>query len=187
MSSTAPASPPSLALSDGFTAGVIHSPDIAVIALTTPPVPPGSHAGTSKWTCNRQDCNRVLSSVSHDPHSVCIKCRGFCTVASRCEECAEGDDVVVEGTKSYQSRLARHRSHYTRSQRQGNTNASANTSGSREGSSEVVMEPGSECSLSSVESVAPQAGHALPLEGQLTSLLTHSSQLQFMLSEMISS
>ena len=52
------------------------------------------------------------------------------------------------------------------------------------------MEPGCECSLSSVESVAPQdsasqAGHALPLEGQLTSLLTHGSQLQSMLSEMI--
>ena len=49
-----------------------------------------------------------------------------------------------------------------------------------------------EYSLSSVKSVAPQdsasqADRALPLEGQLTSLLTHGSQLQFMLSEMISS
>ena len=54
------------------------------------------------------------------------------------------------------------------------------------------MEPRRKCSLSLVESIAPQdsasqVGHALPLEGQLTSLLTHGSQLQFMLSEMISS
>ena len=52
------------------------------------------------------------------------------------------------------------------------------------------MEPRHECSLSLVESLAPQdsaskAGHTLLLEGQLTSLLTHGSQLQSMLSEMI--
>ena len=124
--------------------------------MTKPPVPPGNHAGTSKRTCNRQDCNRVLPSVSHDPHSVCIKCRGFCTVASRCEECADWNDVVVEGTRSYQSTLARCHSHYTHSKWEGNASASGNTSGGREGSSEVVMEPGREYSLSSVESVAPQ-------------------------------
>ena len=54
------------------------------------------------------------------------------------------------------------------------------------------MEPRHECSLSLVESLAPQdsaskAGHTLLLEGQLTSLLTHGSQLQSMLSEIISS
>ena len=101
MSSTAFASPPSPALSDGFTAGMIHSPDIAVIAVTTPPVPPGSHAGTFKRMCNWQDCNRVLPSISHDPHSVRITFCGFCTDALRCEECA-GWDVLVEGARSYQ-------------------------------------------------------------------------------------
>ena len=43
----------------------------------------------------------------------------------------------------------------------------------------------------SVDSITPQdsasqVGHALPLEGQLTSLFTHGSQLQSMVSEMIS-
>ena len=74
---------------DTYRGGVIHLSDIVVMAVTMPPVPPGSHAGTFKRTCNQQDCNRVLPSVSHDLHSVCIICCGFCTVASRCEECAD--------------------------------------------------------------------------------------------------
>ena len=53
------------------------------------------------------------------------------------------------------------------------------------------MELGRDYSLSSVECVAPQdlasqTDHVLLLEGQLTSLLMHGSQVQSMLSEMIS-
>ena len=60
----------------------------------------------------------------------------------------------------------------------------------REDSGEVVMELRHEYLVSSIESIAPQdsashPGHALPLEGQLTSLLMHGSQLQSMLLEVI--
>ena len=125
------------------------------------------------------------------PHSVCIKCRGFCTVASRCEECADWDDVV-EGGRYYESKFAWCCSHCARSKRQGDASASSNFNGGQEGPGEVVTEPGHEYSLSLVVSIASQdsasqAGHVLPLEGQLTSLLMHGSQLQSMLSEIISS
>ena len=135
---------------------MIHSPDYAVMSVTMPPVPPGSHAGTFRQTCNRQDCNRVLPSVSHDPQSVFIKCRGFCTVASRCEECEDWDDVV-EGTRSYQSRLARHRSRYACSKWQGNASASGNISGGREGSTSISWSCGQFGLLSSSSNTSSRA------------------------------
>ena len=107
MSSTAPASPPSPTVSDGSTDGVSHPLSNIVMAETLPSVPPVSHCGTSKQTCAHQDCNRALPSISHDPHSVCITCHGFCFDTLRCEECAGWDVVVVEGARSYQSKLAR--------------------------------------------------------------------------------
>ena len=107
MSSTVPTSSPSSAVSDGSIGGVNHLLGNVVTAQTPPPVPPGRHCGTSKGTCTRQDCNRVLPSFSNDaPHSVCITCRGFCATALRYEECANWDVVVMEGARSYQCKLA---------------------------------------------------------------------------------
>ena len=62
----------------------------------------------------------------------------------------------------------------------------------QDGSGEVVTEPGCVYSLSLIDSVTPldlasQAGHVLPLEGQLAFLFTHGFQPQSLLSEMISS
>ena len=125
MSSTVPTSSPSSAVSDGSIGGVNHLLGNVVTAQTPPPVPPGRHCGTSKGTCTRQDCNRVLPSFSNDaPHSVCITCRGFCATALRYEECANWDVVVMEGARSYQCKLAWRHSHYTCSKWQGGTVAS---------------------------------------------------------------
>ena len=129
--------------------------------------------------------------MSHEPYSVCITCCGFFTDALRCKEYAGWDVVVVEDTRSYQSKLACCHSRYACSKWQGGTLASGNLHRGQDGSGDVVTEPERVDSLSSVDFVSLQdlaswAGHALPLEGQLASLLAQGSLLQFMLSEKIS-
>ena len=70
--------------------------------MDTPPSP--AAAGTtssppplesSRRVCRR--CSRVLASFLHDPHSVCVSCRGLCYPGKRCAECSNWcrDDVLA--------------------------------------------------------------------------------------------
>ena len=86
-------------------------------------LPPSIPAGAAKRTSARQDCSRVHPNVSHDPHTVCITCRGLCSDAIRCEECAGWDALTVGRTSSYQAKSAQRRSRYARSRRHGRASA----------------------------------------------------------------
>ncbi|MPC72137.1 hypothetical protein E2C01_066431 [Portunus trituberculatus] len=53
----------------------------------TPPLAPvhsGFSSASSKRLCARQECSRALPDISHDLHTMCIMCRGSCTVSLRC-------------------------------------------------------------------------------------------------------
>ena len=131
---------------------------------------------TSKRMCAVSKCNRVLPSASHDPHNVCIVCRGFCSDADRCEECAGWEVSVVESARAYQCKLRRRRSRYA----QRHDGSSGGSGQVNTGDTAPASEGGE--SSSSVTSVTPhdsasQAG-APRLEGQLTSLLASNSAFQ---------
>ena len=180
MSSPSPPPLPSLSAADEPRSDVFHLGEVNEGGAGTAPasLPP---ARVTKRTCALPTCSRVLPSASHDPHTVCIACRGFCADADRCEECAGWEVSVVESARSYQSKLRRHRSRHD---------------GFSGGSGQVPTgdaAPASEGadSRSSVSSVSPhdsasQAG-ASPLAGLQTSLLAPGSAFQSLLSDMISS
>ena len=45
-------------------------------------------------------CRGVLGGVKHDPHTVCILCRGgVCHVNSRCQECSWSSKLVLRAFK----------------------------------------------------------------------------------------
>ena len=140
---------------------------------------------TSRRMCALSKCSRVLPSASHDPHNVCIACRGFCSDTDRCEECADWEVSVVESARAYQCKLRRRRSRYA----QRHHGSSGGSGQVNLGDSAPASEGGD--SFSSIASVTPhdsasQAG-APPLAGQLTSLLAPGSAFQSLLSDMISS
>ncbi|MPC36130.1 hypothetical protein E2C01_029579 [Portunus trituberculatus] len=78
-----------------------------------------------------QECSMVLPNVFHDPHTVCITCRGSCTVSSRCEECAGWDVMMVDSARVYQAKLERRHTRYARVKRQGSVGASLRFSSKR--------------------------------------------------------
>ena len=111
MSSPSPPPLPSLAAADEPRSGVIPLGEVneGVTGAQPASLPPAS---VPKTTCALPTCSRVLPRASHDPHTVCIACRGFYTDADRCEECAGWEVSVVESARSYHSTLRRRRSRY---------------------------------------------------------------------------
>ena len=62
--------------------------------------PEAPETSPSQRICKRKECSRNISSFKNDPHSFCVKCRGFCTVDSRCEECANwSPDLMIRISK----------------------------------------------------------------------------------------
>ena len=143
-------------------------------------LPPSIPAGAAKRTSARQDCSRVHPNVSHDPHTVCITCRGLCSDAIRCEECAGWDALTVGRTSSYQAKLERCCSRYARSRWHGSVSAPRTPPSGRAGAGDITTGTERVNSLSSMDSFPPQdsasqVGPTHSLECQLASLLTHGS------------
>ena len=116
--------------------------------------------------CSGSSCNRVLGSFLHDPHSFCIKCRGFCSPGKRCDECSGWSVDKVMAAYKYQSGLRRRRD--SKAKRKGLP--AGRSFGDSFPRSDVISDSsrgsGDSCSqISSAQSVVPVASELASLAG----------------------
>ena len=67
--------------------------------------PASSILHMTRRICQVPDCHSVLPDSLHDPHTVCIRCRGFCSIRLRCNECKDWEKSIVESAYIYQLKL----------------------------------------------------------------------------------
>ena len=154
-SSDVPVSPGlSVPVLEGVLASHMDAPAGPSAVFTSPSPQP------TRRICSRPDCFRVLGSVLHDPHSVCIKCREFCSLGKRCDECSGWSKDKILTAYKYQCGLRRKRE--AKANLKGKSNGSLTRSGISSDTSHMSGDSSSQVSSAgSVGGVALQAGSVI--------------------------